>query len=112
MIRNNSKTSCDVCGRGTETGRAHHVPSERLAEPYRYTICTRRECDSLGNHLRWWLEQNPDWHVEKTFQELLNELDGHEAAKAKFTPKWDGVSRRRLPGRFVTLGEFFDGVTE
>lgn len=104
-MKRNRKTSCDVCGRGTDTDRAHHVASHQLDEPNNYTICTRADCDSLGEHLTWWLRENPDidWH---TFEELLDTLDGHDKAKEKFTPTWERTSRRRLPGNYTRITDY------
>lgn len=102
------KTSCDVCGRGTKTHYAHIVPAHRLDEPNRYTICSRADCDSLGDHLTWWLRENPDvdWH---TFEELLGILDGHEHVKKKFTPTWERPARRSLPGDPAQISDFTGG---
>lgn len=83
-----TKTSCDVCGRGTDQSYARHIPAHRLDEPNSYTICTRADCDSLSDAIDLWLRDNEDvdWF---TFDELLETIDGCDKAKQKFTPKWE-----------------------
>jgi hypothetical protein len=57
-----------------------------------------------------WLRDNPDvdWY---TFSEVLDTIDGHEAVKRKFTPKWERPSILSVPGEPTYINDFTE-VTE
>lgn len=110
-MKRNRKTSCDVCGRGTETNHAHHVPAHRLDEPNSYTICTRADCDSLGDHITWLLNGNPDLDY-LTFEHLLDTLDGHDEAKSKFTPEWERPDTGRPAGEPTHITDYTGVLTD